>query len=474
MRLQLSRLSSRNKEYATILEEVIVTANKRTETMQDVAVTMSAITEEGLDQLGVSNFEDFARSMASLNYTTVGPNKLKLIVRGLSEGPPENLDYQIQSTVSIYIDETPITSAVATPDLHVLDLERIELLRGPQGTLYGAGSMGGTLKMVTNKPDPSGFSGRLDGTYSNIDGGDDNYEISAVLNVPAGEKNAFRFVAYTKEDGGFIDNTATGEENWNTVETSGGRLTWLLMPNDNWDITTTYMHQTADVIGRNRYDVELGDLLFYGPAPDSQKDTIDLFNLQRIAYHGWSFADLVSSTSYYKGRNDFWFDWSAVGYGLGRTPVFLYRYRADRLAEYRSDYKVLAQELRLVSTGDGPSTWTAGLFIDSEETAYDQTVWADESGDMMSITPDPPLGSSSVQPGGVAYLGEDVIFYGENEHTVEQLALFGEYTYAFNDSWSGTIGARWFRVDMENDSFTVGAQNMITDCSHPLACYSCS
>jgi iron complex outermembrane receptor protein len=452
---------AQEQEYATILEEVIVTANKRTETMQDVAVTMSAMTEEGLDQMGVSNFEDFARSMASLNYTTVGPNKLKLIVRGLSEGPPENLDYQIQSTVSIYIDETPITSAVATPDLHVLDLERIELLRGPQGTLYGAGSMGGTLKMVTNKPDPSGFSGRLDGTYSNTHGGDDNYELSAVLNVPAGDKNAFRFVAYTKEDGGFIDNTATGEENWNTVETSGGRLTWLLMPNENWDITSTYMHQTADVIGRNRYDVELGDLLFYGPAPDSQKDTIDLFNFN-VAYHGWSFADLVSSTSYYKGRNDFWFDWSAVGYGAAEALFFFTGTEPIVWQNIDQDYKVLSEELRLVSTGDGPSTWTAGLFLDSEETAYDQTVWANDLETLMSITPDPPFGSPSVQPGGVAYLGEDVIFYGENEHTVEQLALFGEYTYAFNDSWSGTIGARWFRVDMENDSFSVGAQNMIT------------
>ena len=444
-----------------VLEEVIVTANKRTETMQDVAVSMSAMTEEGLDAMGVNNFEDFACTMASLNYTSVGPNKLKLIVRGLSEGPPENLDYQIQSTVSIYIDETPITSAVATPDLHVLDLARIELLRGPQGTLYGAGSMGGTLKMMTNQPDLDGFSGRLDGMYANIDGGDNNYELSAVLNVPMGEKNAMRFVGYTKEDGGFIDNTATGEENWNTVETSGGRLSWLLRPNDNWDIVSTYMHQTADVIGRNRYEPELGDLLFYGPAPDSQKDTIDLFNV-KIDYHGWSFADLVSSTSYYKGRNDFWFDWSAVGYGAAEALFFFTGTEPIVWQNIDQTYEVLAQELRLVSTGDGPSTWTAGLFIDSEETDYDQTVWANDLETLMSITPDPPFGSSSVQPGGVAYLGDDVIFYGENQHTVDQLALFGEYTYAFSDKWSGTIGARWFKVDMKNDSFSVGAQNMIT------------
>ncbi len=446
------------QETEMVLEEVIVTANKRAETMQDVAVSMSALTEEMLDNLGVNNFEDFARTMASLNYTSVGPNKLKIIVRGMSDGPPENTDYQIQSTVSIYIDETPITSAVATPDLHILDLERIELLRGPQGTLYGAGSMAGTLKFVTNKPNLDGFSGRLDGSYATIDGGDQDYELSAVLNTPVGEKNALRFVAYTKKDGGFIDNTATGEDNWNTVKTTGGRLSWLLRPNDDWDILSTYTHQKADVIGRNRMEPELGDLKFYGPAPDSQKDTIDLFNVT-IDYHGWSFADLVSSTSYYKGRNDFWFDWSAVGYGAAEPLFFFTGTEPIVWQNIDQDYKVLAQEVRLVSTGDGPSTWTAGQFVDSEKTDYDQTVWANDLETLMSIT---PLGSASVQPGGVAYLGEDVIFYGENKHKVDQLALFGEYSYAFNDQWSGTVGGRWFRVKMKNDSFSQGAQNMIT------------
>jgi iron complex outermembrane receptor protein len=449
------------EEGARLLEEVVVTATKRAATMQDVAVSMSAITEEGLDNLGVSNFEDFARTMASLNYTASGPNKLKLIVRGLSEGPISAADYQIQSMVSIYIDETPITSAVATPDLHVLDLERIELLRGPQGTLYGSGSMGGTLKMVTNRPNMDGFSGRVEATFSDTSGGDNSYEISAVLNTPMGEKNALRFVAYTKEDGGFIDNTATGEDNWNTVETSGGRASWLLQPNEDWDILTTYMHQKADVVGKPRYDVELGDLLFYGPAPDGQNDTIDLVNLN-IEYHGWKFADLVSSTSYYKGRNDHWFDWSAVGYGAAEPLFFFTGTEPIVWQNIDQTYKVMSQEFRLVSTGDGPLTWTTGLFFDEEETSYDQTVWADQLERLMLVTPDPPFGPSSVQPGGVAYLGEDVIFYGENQHNVDQLALFGELTYAFNDKWSGTIGARWFQVDMKNDGWSIGAQNMIT------------
>lgn len=442
-----------------VLEEVIVTATKRAESMQDVAVSMTAITGEALDDFGVSNFEDFARTLASLNYTSAGANKLKLIVRGLSDGPPENADYQIQSTVGIYIDETPVTSAVATPDLHVLDLERIELLRGPQGTLYGAGSMGGTLKMVTNQPDLESFSGRIEGTYASIDGGDEDYDLSAVANIPLGDSNAIRLVGYTKKDGGFIDNVATGVENWNPIETAGGRFSWLFAPNEDWRITTTYMHQQADVTGRNRYEPELGDLLFYGPGPDSQKDTIDLLNLS-VKYQGWGFADLVSSTSYYEGHNDYYFDWTDVGY-VAAEPLFVFT-GTDPLVWQHIDqtYEVVSQELRLVSKGEGRSTWTAGLFVDSEKTGYVQTVWADELATLMSIT---PLGSASVQPGGVAYLGENVIYFSDkNQQTVDQFALFGEYTYAFNDRWSGTVGARWFKVDIKNEGRSYGAQNMIT------------
>lgn len=441
------------------LEEITVTASKRSESLQDVAVSVTAMSEAQLDGLGVNNFEDFARTQASLGYTSVGANKLKLIVRGLSEGPPENTDYQIQSTVGIYIDETPITSAVATPDLHIIDMARIELLRGPQGTLYGAGSMGGTLKMVTNRPRLDGFSARAEATYATIDGGDNDYEVSGVANAPLGDKNALRLVAYSKEDGGFIDNTATGEADWNTIETSGGRLSWLLQPNENWSVLATYMHQSVDVGGRNRMDPELGDLQFYGPGPDSQKDTVDLFNVT-IDYSGLGFADVVSATSYYEGRNDFFFDWTDVGY-VAAEPLFVFT-GTEPLVWQRIDqtYEVISEELRLVSKGDGRLTWTTGLFVDSEKTSYEQTVWANDLETLMSIT---PLGSASVQPGGVAYVGDDVIYYADsNEHTVKQAALFGELTYAFSDKWSATLGARYFWVDTETTGRSFGAQNIIT------------
>lgn len=443
----------------TTLEEITVTASKRSESMQDVAVSMTAVSQEQLDGMGVNNFEDFARTQASLGYTSVGANKLKLIVRGLSEGPPENTDYQIQSTVGIYIDETPVTSAVATPDLHILDMERIELLRGPQGTLYGAGSMGGTLKLVTNKPNLADFTARVEATYAAIDGGDNDFEVSGVANAPLGDKNALRLVAYTKEDGGFIDNTATGEENWNTIETTGGRASWLLQPTDDWSILATYMHQRVEVGGRNRMEPELGDLKFYGPGPDSQEDTVDLLGLT-INYSGLGFADVVSATSYYEGHNDFFFDWSDVGY-VAAEPLFFFTGTEPIVWQHIDQtYEVISEEIRFVSKGDGALRWTAGVFIDSEKTGYEQTVWADDLATLMSIT---PLGAASVQPGGVAYVGDDIIYYSDsNDHKVEQVALFGEFTYAFSDKWSATIGARYFRVDTETSGRSVGAQNIIT------------
>jgi iron complex outermembrane receptor protein len=448
-----------------VLGEITVTAQKRSESMQDVAVSMSALDELMLDDLGVSNFEDLARSIATLNFSSNGPNKFKIIVRGLSEGAPTESDYQVQSTVSIYIDETPITSAVATPDFHVLDLARIELLRGPQGTLYGAGSMGGTFKMVTNKPDLGKFGGKIDATYGSVSGGDQDYQLGLVLNIPMGEKNALRLVGYKKYDGGYIENTALGLEDWNTVDTTGVRLSWRFQPTEHLNLVTSYMHQEADVEGRNRYEPELGDLLFYGPIFETQNDTVDLFNFE-LDYDGWGFADLVSSTSFYEGVNDFVFDWSAVGF-IAAEPLFVFT-QTEPIVWQNIDqtFSVFAQEIRLVSKGDGPFTWTAGVFYSNEETSYDQWVWADQLERLMSIT---PLGPESVQPGGVAYLGDDVIFFGVNKHNVDQLALFGELSYDFGAKWTGTVGARWFQVDMENEPISYGAQNMITGVANTAA-----
>jgi len=440
------------------LEEIIVTAKKRSETAQNVAVALSALSERTLDSLGVSNFEDMARSIATMNYTSDGPNKQKIIVRGLSEGPPEAQDYQIQSSVAIYIDETAVTTAWVKPDLHIIDLARVELLRGPQGTLYGSGSMGGTLKMVTNKPNLDRFGGKVDATYSTMTEGENNHELGLVLNVPLGDKNALRVAAFTKKDGGFIDNTALGLEDWNTIDTTGVRLAWRLQPTENLNMITTYTHQNTDVEGRNRYEPELGDLQFYGPIPEVQEDTVDMFNFD-LNYDGWNFANLVSATSYYEGVNDWVFDWTAVGYSAAEALFVFSGTEPIVWQNIDNEFSVFAQEVRLVSKGSGPFTWTTGLFYSTEETFYTQWVWADQLERLMSIT---PLGAASVQPGGVAYLGEDAIFYQEAVHEVDQFALYGEVSYDFTDKWRGTVGARWFNVDMSNNPWSVGAQNMIT------------
>ena len=193
------------------LEEVVVTATKQEASLQDVPVAVSALTEESLNQRGVSNFSDYLIELPNVSAGGAGPGQSTMYIRGVASTTP-NLTTSgvagLSPNVALYLDEQPMAQPGRNLDIYITDINRVEVLAGPQGTLFGASSQAGVVRLITNKPDPSGFYGRVQAGASTMKDGEANYNINAMLNIPLSDNFAIRGVVYTDEKGGYIDNVA--------------------------------------------------------------------------------------------------------------------------------------------------------------------------------------------------------------------------------------------------------------------------
>jgi outer membrane receptor protein involved in Fe transport len=453
---------------STQLEEVIVTASKRVESMQDVGIAISALGTDALEAKGIVDFESYARLLPGLSYVDAGVGKRKLIVRGLSSGTDFGGE---QATVTVYFDDIPLTSSVGFPDLHMFDIERLELLRGPQGTLYGTGSMGGTLKIITNKPTTEGFEAKIDASYGTIDGGDTSHAINGMINVPVTENFALRAVAYEKVDGGYIDYThpLVDRNDVNEVQTTGGRLAMLWTPTDRLRIRGSVIHQKSDIAGKSWFEPETGDLQISAPVVDTQDDITDIYNLT-VEYDFDNFTAL-STTSLFEGNNDWMFEFSENAY-LVLQPLFdAFGVEPISPHHYDEDYKIFSQEIRLQSQSDGPWQWTAGVYYEESDVRLRQTVVVDQL-PLLALGlgvafGNPNFNPGAVMPGGVYYVGDNVTYANDGTTEVEQMALFGEVSYDFNEQWTAVFGGRWYDIEGENAGYAIGLQNSVVDPSVP-------
>ena len=178
------------------LEEVVVTARKRSESLQDVPISIQALSSTKLDELGITSFDDYAAMLPTVSFTGIGPGTNRIFMRGAADGGDGNVSGS-QPSVGVYLDEQPVTAIGANLDIHIYDIERIEALAGPQGTLYGASSQSGTLRIITNKPDTSAFEAGFDAHYAGIDGGDTDHGLEGFVNMPLGERTAIRLVGWS-------------------------------------------------------------------------------------------------------------------------------------------------------------------------------------------------------------------------------------------------------------------------------------
>jgi iron complex outermembrane receptor protein len=280
------------------LEEVVVTAQKRTEDLQKVPISLQVLSGEKLDQLQVTNFDDFAKYIPSLSYRSWGPGQTEFFFRGIStNNGTVRLHAGYLPSSGLYVDDIPVTTIGGNLDVRIYDVARIEALAGPQGTLYGASSLSGTVRIITNKPDPSKFEAGYDLKADKWKSGDPGGAIEAFVNIPLSEHAAIRLVGYYDYSGGYINNvyrqdtfqrySPTGtpvpqavntpdgfpnfdpvtinnsnvvKNRWNTVETGGGRAALRVDLNDQWTITPQLLGQYQKAEGDFAFDPKFGDL----------------------------------------------------------------------------------------------------------------------------------------------------------------------------------------------------------------------
>src|SRR6187399_1050436 len=193
------------EEQSSGLDEVVVTALKTQQNLQDVPVSIQAISTERLEELNISSFDDYVKYLPSVSYQSAGPGFARVFMRGAAAGDNGNHSGP-QPGVGQYLDEQPITTIQGALDIHMYDIARVEALAGPQGTLYGASSQSGTIRIITNKPDLRGFKGGYDLEGNFVDHGGTGYNFEGFLNIPLTSFAAIRLVGWDQKDAGYINN----------------------------------------------------------------------------------------------------------------------------------------------------------------------------------------------------------------------------------------------------------------------------
>jgi iron complex outermembrane recepter protein len=414
------------------LTEIIVTAQKREERLIDVPQSVSVLSSQTLANLGALQFADFANTVPGLGFTTVGPGYTQISMRGVTTGEETN------PSVGIYIDDVPYGSSTAFAfggqyafDLNLLDVDRIEILRGPQGTLYGASTMGGVIKYVSKLPDTNSFSADVRTGVSDTHDGGVSYDVATAVNLPlAPGVAALRASAFYSRDGGYIDNVALGEERANRSEVHGGRLDFLLTPGDALSIRVGAVLQDISRAGQAAADYtmsgtpvygSLGQYRLYGEPFDQQ---FQLFS-STIRYD-FGAAALTSITSYQAVHTQVFYDFSAefLPYFNGPPPDGLgLAYGAVGFPDEDSTSK-FTQEVRLASSGHQELEWIVGAFY-THEASVDREAFVTEN--------------LAHQP-----VANDLLDY-TSPTTYQEYAVFGDVTYRFTKSVDVTGGIRYAR-----------------------------
>jgi iron complex outermembrane recepter protein len=443
------------------LEEVVVTATRRELKLQDVPQSITALSTEFIEKQALTNISDLSTALPSLNIQTVYPGQNSIVIRGISTGTGE---YRIDSQVSVYLDEQPMTSITQQVDVRLVDIERVELLPGPQGTLFGSSAQAGTLHYVTNKPNKDGFSAELAGELGKIKGGKENYDLNAWANIPVSENFAMRAVAFWSREGGFVDNvlgpTLMGEttnadiarNDQNAYVQTGGRIAGLWTINPEWNALFTGIYQRSKTTGHWDTDPYLGDYKitrFFNDFRDEK-----WYTPSATVRGDLGFAELSLTASYFNRKIDYEFDdtnyaqWRTVNFG---TYYALYDTGTLHSVTFnKQEQKRWTYEARLTSKNKSKLQWMAGAFY---EDVYDWWDYGDRltNGDFTTTPAWTEANDRACNLGtAVAKCPLDptqVYYFNHYENTVKQLAFFGELTYSLTDKWTVTGGARWFRFD---------------------------
>ncbi|QXQ06773.1 TonB-dependent receptor [Sphingosinicellaceae bacterium] len=417
--LAVTAATSVAAQTADDLNEIVVTAQKRTQSLQDVPLSVAVVDAHAIDNLGAQNFTDLLTTVPGLSAYQNGPGRSQIIIRGVTSNSISEDEPQTQETVGLYLDETPISVSGFNPEDNLFDLERVEVLRGPQGTLYGAGAMSGAIRLVTRKPDLQAFGGKVEATGYAVAHGSPSYDVKGVVNVPLiTDKAALRVLAYRTDFGGYIDNTTTGEKDLNHVRSSGVRAALRLVPADDWTIDLSAFAQKMADGGR---PIDEGNYTRAYRSPEGSNFKNQIYNGTIVKR--FDAFEVTSATSY---LNVDLLNRRQLDKTLATITTDLFSALADR-----TRVKDFTQEVRIASVGDHPLTWIIGGYYNNRHRHY--------LNDFPVPGIDAELGISSAAFGAPV----DSLFYGNQDIRIKQGAIFGEATYTLGQ-FALTAGLRGF------------------------------
>jgi iron complex outermembrane receptor protein len=477
------------------LQEIVVSAEKRASTVQETPLSISAVTGADLESKSINTVEDLVTAVPGVSIRTAGPGQTEYEMRGLTSSGGST------ATVGFYLDETPLSaSAVALngrtvidPDL--FDLNHVEVLRGPQGTLYGAGSMGGTIKLVTNQPKLGAFESAVAADGSKTDGASGaNGGADAMINIPLGDITALRIVATDKYTSGWIDRVVLGSafpfptnfgpcgpyyfctrgdvqdvtpekvvKDSNNERFASVRGALLIQPTDKLSITANLFYQRIDTDGYNTYQDPPGTLGGSGPLAiyqpyDQQEPYYDSFKLGSLDFtYDFGGVQLTSATAYWKR-----FVFQSQDSTEALQNIFNLTNFIQNLYVEEDPTTQFSEEIRLTSTGTGPFQWVAGLYTADLHSGY--ITYNQEPGFATAVSCLQPYSggacpaSQTYNPnsGGQAANPTGIVFNDNNPNVTKQSAVFGEASYKLTPALKLTAGLRYFKFIVDNSSDQAG------------------
>jgi iron complex outermembrane recepter protein len=450
------------QETAT-LGEITVTARKRAESLEDVPFAVSARTGAQLEAAGAKNIEDISRNVAGLTVENLGPGQSQVALRGISAGKQDRDLPGVKEQVGVYMDESVISLSLFTPDLDLYDLNRVEVLRGPQGTLFGSGSLSGTVRYISNQPDLTDNYGSVELGYSMVDNGGDGYDAHAMMNFAFSDKLAMRIVGYSNELPGFIDAIQPGgavKKDVNSGTKDGARLAFRFEPTENIAITPRIIYQDTNVDGFNREDVwnilanpytTTETPVTIGPRQQYtqlREHFADQFMLGDLTMEFDLGPAVLTSISSYTDRTilvvrDASQLTGSVTFDIGGGAASSAQVRTSSPLRDGTQVQVFTQELRLSSDTDSRFQWVVGGFYSDIDRDYGQALPTPGYDDIMIdlICGGPPnCGVTSHDLGSPP----DTPFYSRIPYKFKQTAFFAEGSWDLTERLNATLGARYY------------------------------
>ena len=339
------------------IDRIVITASKRQEKLREIAGSVSALQGADLEARGTKDHEDLFKLVPGVQFNKLEGDTSVITIRGIGTSASGNF---VQSTTGIYIEDVPFNDPYifrTSPDVAPFDLQRVEILRGPQGVLFGSSSMGGAVRYLFNKPNLKATEFSLLSSVSSTSGGGTNHGEYAMGNLPLSDKAGLRVVLFNRDESGYVDDTARSAKNTNDLHQSGGRLLATFAPIKALNITALYMTQATKTDDSSN----ITDLATVSKAlalPSPRKSQFDLFSLQ--VDYDFDGVRLTSNTGYLTK------EWTGAS-DLSRFAAF---YGPGSYAAFDEKSKATSQELRVSSIGTGPLTWLAGVFY--QRYTYDQ------------------------------------------------------------------------------------------------------